>query len=139
MDDQFDGKQVELAEAIGIPANLISRYLSGTKGIGDEMRDKIEEACKCSGYLDARDVTHDQSAKDADVLLSSDGKYPLPAVQPQSAQEARLLWPFKHVDQTRYEGLSETGKVAVQFAMAAAIDRAEADGLIDTSRSKRSA
>lgn len=51
--DRFDGKQASLAAQVGIVANLISRYLNGTKGIGEEMRDKIEDACALPrGWLD---------------------------------------------------------------------------------------
>lgn len=51
--EQFSGKQVLFAEHVGIPANLISRYLQGVKGIGEDMRIKIEESCKRPrGWLD---------------------------------------------------------------------------------------
>lgn len=53
MRERFDGKQASLAAHVGIVANLISRYLNGTKGIGEEMRDKIEDACALPrGWLD---------------------------------------------------------------------------------------
>ncbi len=41
---KFKGKQIALSEATGIAPSLISRYLNGTKNIGEDVRNKIEEA-----------------------------------------------------------------------------------------------
>lgn len=58
MNDQFMGKQALLAERAGITPNLISRYVRGVKGIGEEMRDKIEDSCRQPrGWLDAPATT----------------------------------------------------------------------------------
>lgn len=86
-----------------------------------------------------RDSAHSGHEIDQSLLPSKDDKYPSVNIQRHQAQEPSFSWPFKHVDQKRYEALSETGKVAAQFAMSTAIDRAAADGLVDTSRGKRSA
>lgn len=53
IESRYGGKQSLLAAAVGVSANLISRYVRGQKGIGEEMRDKIELACGVPGWLDA--------------------------------------------------------------------------------------
>lgn len=53
LNEQFQGKQALLAEHTGISPNLISRYVRGAKGIGEDMRDKIEDCCgKPRGWMD---------------------------------------------------------------------------------------
>lgn len=45
IDIKFEGKQVLFAEKTGITANLVSRYVRGVKGIGEDMQDRIEDKC----------------------------------------------------------------------------------------------
>lgn len=57
LNDQFQGKQALFAEHTGISPNLISRYVRGVKGIGEDMRDKIEACCdKPRGWMDESDA-----------------------------------------------------------------------------------
>ncbi len=44
IDWKCGGKQANFADRVGVAANLVSRYLSGAKGIGEEMKEKIEMA-----------------------------------------------------------------------------------------------
>lgn len=47
------GTQAKFADHVGIAATLVSRYIKGTKGIGEDMRDKIEDAFHLPrGWLD---------------------------------------------------------------------------------------
>lgn len=48
----FNQNQAAFAEAAQIAANLVSRYVNGTKGIGEDMRDKIEKNTGFLGWLD---------------------------------------------------------------------------------------
>lgn len=74
MDERFEGKQAALASCIGVIPNLVSRYIRGTKGIGEDMRDKIEDACGLPrGWLD-RDADHAHDKSDFALLPSSNGK-----------------------------------------------------------------
>lgn len=61
----FDGVQAAFADRVNIPATLVSRYFAG-KGIGEDMKDKICEACGLPGdWLDVKEVSEsDQSTKD---------------------------------------------------------------------------
>lgn len=62
----FDGVQAAFADRVNIPATLVSRYFAG-KGIGEDMKDKICEACGLPGdWLDIEEDERepDQSEKD---------------------------------------------------------------------------
>lgn len=48
MDEKYNGHQVALSNAAGIAQSLISRYLNGGKGIGEDMAQKIETN---TGYI----------------------------------------------------------------------------------------
>lgn len=50
INERFSGKQADLATHAGIPANLISRYMTGLKGIGEDMARKIESACRLAPH-----------------------------------------------------------------------------------------
>lgn len=51
--EQFNDRQVLLAERIGVAPALISGYITGSKNMGEKMRDKIEAACGLhTGWLD---------------------------------------------------------------------------------------
>ncbi|NWK79766.1 hypothetical protein [Aquitalea sp. LB_tupeE] len=51
--EQFNDRQVLLAERIGVAPALISGYITGSKNMGEKMRDKIETACGLhTGWLD---------------------------------------------------------------------------------------
>jgi len=53
LSDRFNGKQALMADKTEIAATLISRYANGSKGIGERMRDKIEDACGLPrGWMD---------------------------------------------------------------------------------------
>lgn len=57
LNEQFQGKQALFAEHTEISPNLISRYVRGAKGIGENMRDKIEDCCgKPRGWMDDSDT-----------------------------------------------------------------------------------
>ena len=40
MAERFAGKQALLSDHVGVSPNLVSRYVRGVKGIGEDMRDK---------------------------------------------------------------------------------------------------
>lgn len=50
LEERFDGKQAALADCAEISATLISRYVTGSKGIGEDMSEKIETACGLPRY-----------------------------------------------------------------------------------------
>lgn len=43
LEERFNGRQKDMADALGIVENLISRYAYGGKGIGETMKEKIHE------------------------------------------------------------------------------------------------
>lgn len=45
LNDQFNGSMIAMADFLGLPADLISRY-SKDKGIGEDIKDLIESKCK---------------------------------------------------------------------------------------------
>ena len=49
--EHFNDNQAALAESANIPATLVSRYLSGGKGIGEDMRNKIEQNTGFIGWF----------------------------------------------------------------------------------------
>lgn len=49
----FKGSQALFAERAGVDATLVSRYMSGLKGIGEAMRDKIERNTGFLGWFDS--------------------------------------------------------------------------------------
>ena len=53
IDWKFRGSQAMFAAAAQIPATLVSRYLGGQKGIGEDMRNKIETNLNLAGWFDA--------------------------------------------------------------------------------------
>lgn len=50
MDDRFRGKQAAIANAVGKPANYVSRVLSGTKKLGEEMVREFEASLDLPAY-----------------------------------------------------------------------------------------
>lgn len=50
--DHFHGNQTAFAEKADIAATLVSRYLKGSKGIGEDMRNKIEKNTGFVGWFD---------------------------------------------------------------------------------------
>lgn len=46
--EKYDGQQIALANAADIAATLVSRYVNGSKGIGEDMAAKIE---RNTGYI----------------------------------------------------------------------------------------
>ncbi|CCJ88707.1 helix-turn-helix transcriptional regulator [Cronobacter sakazakii] len=52
----FDGKQIRLAERLEIQQNLVSRWESGAKNIGDKVARRIEEAARVESHW--LDVDH---------------------------------------------------------------------------------
>jgi transcriptional regulator with XRE-family HTH domain len=50
IDKDFDGTQTRLAEALKLQPNLVSRWLHGTKNIGDAVARKIETAARKPKY-----------------------------------------------------------------------------------------
>ncbi len=76
VDRYFDGKQIRLAEHMGIAQNLISRWLSPPtvkthKAIGDAVARRIEIAAKKPQYwLDTDHVLAVAAGKDADNVVT---------------------------------------------------------------------
>lgn len=52
IDANFKKNQALFADAAQIAANLVSRYVNGSKGIGEDMRDKIERNTGFHGWFD---------------------------------------------------------------------------------------
>lgn len=50
MDERFGGKQSAIANAVGKPANYVSRVLSGAKKLGEEMVREFEVCLGLPGY-----------------------------------------------------------------------------------------
>lgn len=53
IDDRFNGVQAAFEARTGVAASLVSRYLAGTKGMGEGMVERIEEELQIPGYFDA--------------------------------------------------------------------------------------
>jgi len=51
--EKYGGQQVSLAKAADIPTTLVSRYVNGTKGIGENMVSKIEGNTGYFGWFDS--------------------------------------------------------------------------------------
>lgn len=65
--EQFKGVQVAMANALGISPSLISRYASGSKGIGEDMKTLIEEKLNLRrGWFD-----QDENAEQPMIDLSN--------------------------------------------------------------------
>lgn len=57
--EQFKGIQVAMANALEISPSLISRYASGSKGIGEDMKTLIEEKLNLgNGWFDRNEDDH---------------------------------------------------------------------------------
>lgn len=57
MDERFGGKQSAIANAVGKPANYVSRVLSGAKKLGEEMVREFEESLGLPTYwFDGLDI-----------------------------------------------------------------------------------
>jgi predicted transcriptional regulator len=55
--ERFNGVQVAMANALGISPSLVHRYAFGDKGIGEDMKNTIEEKLKLvTGWLDLNDT-----------------------------------------------------------------------------------
>lgn len=53
VEQRFNGNQTVLALQVGVSASLISRYATATKGIGEDMRDRIEKSLGLpAGWMD---------------------------------------------------------------------------------------
>lgn len=52
IDAHFNKNQALFADHAQVAANLVSRYVTGAKGIGEDMRDKIERNTGFIGWLD---------------------------------------------------------------------------------------
>ncbi|WP_293006897.1 hypothetical protein [Nitrosomonas sp.] len=62
LNERFGGKQSAMAEALGIAANLVSRYVTGGKGIGENMKSDIESRLGLpKDWLDGFDESEDQT------------------------------------------------------------------------------
>lgn len=126
MNERFGGSQVALAEQVGIVPNLISRYLSGNKGIGEVMRDKIEAGCALPrGWLDAEyeidalcDAGH---ANDRPLLLSSN----VAAHESRAEYESEDSILFSDEIRERFMRLTPTGKGHARAMLLSGIKEAE--------------
>ncbi|TCU93928.1 hypothetical protein EV686_11096 [Paracandidimonas soli] len=50
MNEDFGGKQAAIANAVGRPANYISRILNGSKQLGEDLVREFEESLKKPDY-----------------------------------------------------------------------------------------
>lgn len=50
MNDRFGSKQASIANAVGKPANYVSRILSGTKKLGEEIAREFETSLNLPAY-----------------------------------------------------------------------------------------
>jgi len=50
LDERFGGKQAAIANAVGKPANYVSRVLNGTKKLGEEMVREFELSLNLPAY-----------------------------------------------------------------------------------------
>lgn len=57
LEHDYKGKQAALAEAVGKPANYVSRILGGTKKLGEEIVREFEDSLgKPAYWFDGRDI-----------------------------------------------------------------------------------
>lgn len=83
LNDRFGGRQVDLANFVGILPNLVSRYVRGAKGIGEDMRDKIESACELpTGWLDSQPPPNEKTKPKAPILPENGGLAPFYGATP---------------------------------------------------------
>lgn len=52
INEQFEGNQARFENTTGIAASLASRYISGSKGIGEDMKERIETILGLAGWFD---------------------------------------------------------------------------------------
>lgn len=94
---------------------------------------------KTFSYLNQRDAQHANANSSSALSPLSDENHCAGKQTPNQAAEPAFKWPFPLVEQDRWNALLPTGKEHVQAAMNNAISLCESAGLMDTSRSKRSA
>ena len=58
IDEVFGGNQARFEARTGIAASLASRYISDAKGIGEDMKDKIEKLAEVPGWFDEEPTGH---------------------------------------------------------------------------------
>ncbi|MCQ9378828.1 S24 family peptidase [Methyloversatilis sp. XJ19-49] len=61
IDEKFGGNQARFESKTGVAASLASRYISGSKGIGEDMKAKIEEQAGVPGWFDDSESTAELS------------------------------------------------------------------------------
>lgn len=127
----FRNRQVDLADRIGITANLVSRYVKGVKGIGEDMRDRIEQACGLEpGWLDIPyalelEVVREREEDHAKppVLLLSFNSAPQHADAESSVSPDGIF--FDDSIRERFSRLTTEGRIHARARLLAGIDEAE--------------
>jgi hypothetical protein len=122
--------------------NIGEDTIEKLEGVMPECKDWFTPALRELSAIDAaslRDADHGNTSKGGDLSPSDDAPRGRQDAASTTAQEPSYVWPFANVEQRRYDDLNDEGKQHVEFALQVAIATAEARGLVDTSRSKRSA
>lgn len=93
--ERFNGSHADFSRATDVAESLVSRYVAGSKGIGEDMAERIEAALGLpEGWMDAA----------AQRGMPSIGR-----------TRSRPAWPFKF-DRARFDRLSKSGKERVEGA-----------------------
>lgn len=121
------GKQARVAAQIGIAPDIVSRYLGGTKGIGEVMRARIENAFGLPrGWMDVpveldekRDKTHETPLE---LLPSANVAREPEALEYASSSESIF---FSDELRTRFVRLTTEGRAHARARLLIGIEEAE--------------
>lgn len=105
----FDGKQIRLSERLGVQQNLVSRWESGTKNIGDKVARRIEEAARVESHW--MDVDHQLA-----MMLESQEREAAPTNTSELAASILKKW-------MEAEGLSQQKVASASGVSQATINR----------------
>ncbi|EPT7030649.1 helix-turn-helix domain-containing protein [Cronobacter malonaticus] len=105
----FDGKQIRLSERLGVQQNLVSRWGSGTKNIGDKVARRIEEAARVESHW--MDVDHQLA-----MMLESQEREAAPTNTSELAASILKKW-------MEAEGLSQQKVASASGVSQATINR----------------
>lgn len=116
----FSGSQAAFAQHVGIVDNLVSRYVNGRKGIGEDMRKKIERKCGLDdGWLDATIVGSELPAL-TNAIEAPSTEWTLQSVRTLMLSQPAPL--RKHISELLVSYINEHDDVAGK-ELSAAIDR----------------